>query len=60
MFNTHEEAINCVTGDMLLAQNLETGLNSKQAFNPESMEYDAGYQNKQAHSNIFQNICTML
>ncbi len=54
MFNTHEEAINCVTGDMLLAQNLETGLISNQAFNPELMQYDAGYQNEQAHSNIFQ------
>jgi Methyltransferase domain/C-methyltransferase C-terminal domain len=54
MFNSEEEARNCVKGDILLVQDLETGLVFNQAFNPGLMQYDADYQNEQAVSDFFQ------
>lgn len=53
MFKAEEEARNCVKGDILLVQDMETGLIFNQAFQPELMNYDADYQNEQAISNIF-------
>jgi SAM-dependent methyltransferase len=54
MFQSEEEAKNCVKGDILLVQDLETGLIFNQAFKPELMQYDADYQNEQAVSVVFQ------
>lgn len=54
MFHTESEAINCTRGDMVLVQDLETGLIFNQAFRPELMAYDADYQNEQAVSTVFK------
>jgi SAM-dependent methyltransferase len=55
VYPTPEEARACATGDVLLAQNLETGLIANLAFNPDLIVYDAFYQNEQAHSAAFQD-----
>jgi SAM-dependent methyltransferase len=54
MFHTPEEARACTKGDVVLAQDLETGLVFNRAFRPELLEYDAEYQNEQAVSPMFQ------
>ena len=54
MFHSEEEAKNCVKGDVVLVQDLETGLIFNQAFRPELMQYDSDYQNEQAVSKVFQ------
>jgi len=54
MFYTESEAINCTKGDMVIVQDLETGLIFNQAFRPELMVYDADYQNEQAVSTVFK------
>jgi SAM-dependent methyltransferase len=53
MFLTPEEARNCLKGDVVLVQDMDTGLIFNQAFKPELMQYDADYQNEQAVSPIF-------
>jgi len=54
MFNSRQEARDCVKGDVILVQDLETGLIYNQAFKPELMQYDADYPNEQATSGVFQ------
>ena len=54
MFQTQAEAIHCVKGDIVLVQEMETGLIFNQAFNPKLMQYDAGYQNEQSCSSVFR------
>lgn len=54
MFNSEEEARNCVKGDIVLVQDLSTGLIFNQAFEPKLMQYDSDYQNEQAVSAVFQ------
>jgi SAM-dependent methyltransferase len=54
MFETAEAARNCVKGDVVLVQDLETGLIFNQAFKPELMQYDSAYQNEQAVSAVFR------
>ncbi|MGJ0516392.1 MAG: class I SAM-dependent methyltransferase [Methylomicrobium sp.] len=54
MFNTDEEAVNCIKGDVILVQDLKTGLIFNKEFKPELMRYDENYQNEQAVSNIFR------
>jgi hypothetical protein len=54
MFNSAEEARNCTKGDVVLVQDLETGLIFNQSFQPELMEYDACYQNETAISAQFR------
>jgi hypothetical protein len=55
MFATAESATACTRGDVLLVQDLETGLIFNQAFDPELMVYDADYQNEQGHSGVFRD-----
>ncbi|WP_287601779.1 class I SAM-dependent methyltransferase [Thiothrix sp.] len=55
MFHSEADAKNCTKGDILLVQDLVTGLIFNHAFNPELMQYDADYQNEQAVSTIFQS-----
>lgn len=43
MYQSMEEAINCVKGDVVLVQDLETGLILNQVFQPELMQYDVDY-----------------
>lgn len=54
MFASAEEAKQCVTGDVVLVQDQQTGLIFNQAFCPELMQYDANYQNEQAVSPMFR------
>jgi len=54
MFGSGEEARNCAKGDMVLAQDLRTGLISNIAFRPEFVEFDENYQNEQAVSAVFR------
>lgn len=54
MFDTETAALSCPTGAVVLAQNLETGLVSNVAFDPNVLDYDGQYQNEQACSVIFQ------
>ncbi len=54
MFHSEKEAINCVRGDVVLVQNLKTGLIFNQVFKSELMKYNADYQNEQAVSTFFQ------
>jgi SAM-dependent methyltransferase len=54
MFATPEEAKQCSKGDVVLVQDLRTGLIFNKAFRPELMQYDANYQNEQAVSSIFR------
>lgn len=55
MFRSATEARNCVTGDVVLVRDMETGLIFNQAFKPELMQYDADYQNEQAVSSAFRD-----
>lgn len=55
MYPSREAARACTKGDMLLAEDLETGLVSNRAFRPELVEYDADYQNEQGNSPLFQH-----
>jgi hypothetical protein len=54
MFHSSKDAINCVKGDVVLVQNLQTGLIFNQAFRADLMQYDTDYQNEQAVSIVFQ------
>jgi hypothetical protein len=47
IFHSEEEARNCATGDVELAQDPGTGLISNRAFRPELMVYDADYHTEQ-------------
>ena len=55
MFDTAQEARDCMLGDIVLAQDKATGLVSNIAFDPEKLDYDESYQNEQAHSLAFQS-----
>lgn len=54
MFNTRLEAINSTVGDVVLVQDLNTGLVFNNAFDPSKLEYDQSYQNEQAVSRVFK------
>lgn len=53
MFNTSDEALASPKGDVVLVQDMHTGLVFNQAFNPELMDYGPDYQNEQAFSTVF-------
>lgn len=54
MYDTREEALACPTGDVLLVQDLQTGLIYNQAFRSDLVVYDSAYQNEQGLSRHFQ------
>jgi hypothetical protein len=54
MFRTALEATACARGDVVLVQDIETGLIFNSAFRPELMQYDSDYQNEQAVSSVFR------
>ena len=54
MFATAAAARGCARGDLVLVQDLDTGLVYNQAFDPALMDYDADYQNEQGHSAAFR------
>jgi SAM-dependent methyltransferase len=53
MFPDRESARACPKGDIILAQDMQTGLIFNAVFDAARLEYDADYQNEQAYSNIF-------
>ena len=55
MFNTSAEALASPKGDVVLVQDMHTGLVFNQAFNPELMDYGPDYQNEQAFSSVFRS-----
>ncbi|MGR0481945.1 MAG: class I SAM-dependent methyltransferase [Candidatus Electronema sp. V4] len=54
MYDTADEAIHCLKGDIRLIEDLQTGLVFNADFKAELMNYDSHYQNEQAVSAIFQ------
>jgi hypothetical protein len=54
MYDSAEEARSCPRGDIRLVQDDISGLVHNVAFRPELMNYDAAYQNEQAHSPLFK------
>jgi hypothetical protein len=60
MYSTREAAQACPKGDVVLVEDLQTGLVYNQAFNPDLMQYDADYQNEQANSPLFQRHLTTI
>ena len=55
MYPTQRDATLCLKGDLVLVQDLETGLIFNQAFRADLMVYDADYQNEQAVSEAFRS-----
>lgn len=55
VFDTVEAARNSPTGDVVLVQDMETGLVFNAAFDADLLSYDEGYQNEQACSQVFRN-----
>ena len=54
MYPTRESARSCARGDVVLVEDVKTGLVYNRAFRPELMEYDSNYQNEQGNSPLFQ------
>jgi len=54
VFDTRFEALDCVTGNISLVQDLRTGLIYNEAFRPELLTYDSAYNNEQGLSQNFQ------
>lgn len=54
MFPDQLSAIHCLKGDMVLVQDMDSGLIFNAAFDPDLLDYDKDYQNEQAHSSIFR------
>lgn len=55
MYDSAGEARDCPRGDISLVQDDVSGLIYNAAFRPEVMNYDAAYQNEQAHSPLFKS-----
>ena len=55
VYDTEDEAKNCLKGDIELVQNLQTGLVYNAAFRPDIMAYDSTYNNEQGLSLHFRN-----
>lgn len=53
-FSAETEAIACIKGDVVLVQDMETGLIYNAAFDHDLLVYDADYQNEQAYSGVFK------
>ena len=54
VYSTRDAAINCIKGDVVLVQNMDTGFIYNHVFNPSLMEYGTNYQNEQACSPYFK------
>lgn len=55
MYDSAQEARACPRGDIRLVQDEISGLIFNAAFRPDLMNYDAAYQNEQAHSPSFKS-----
>jgi len=54
MFQTRQEAIDCIKADIVLVQDSSTGLIYNRAFRPELVTYDGSYDNEQGLSAAFK------
>ena len=54
-YETREQAVECTRGDVVLVQDLRTGLIFNSAFAPDLIQYDENYQNEQAASQSFRS-----
>ena len=54
VYPSAQEARSCPKGDIVIVQDLDTGLIYNAAFRPELMVYDADYNNEQSISGVFQ------
>lgn len=54
MYETSEAGRACPKGDMLLVEDMQSGLVRNAAFDPSRMDYDSAYQNEQGTSEKFQ------
>ena len=54
MFKSQADALKCLKGDVVLVQDMSSGLVFNSAFDAGLLEYDADYQNEQACSQTFQ------
>ena len=57
MFDTRATAMHCPIGDVVLVQDMETGLVFNKAYDPQQLIYDQTYQNEQGLSPSFQGTC---
>ncbi len=55
VFATEAEARASAAGDVVLVQDMDTGLIFNAAFDPDRLEYDQNYQNEQACSGVFKD-----
>lgn len=55
MFETREAALACPTGDVILAQDIASGLVANVAYDPDLLRYDESYQNEQGISPQFRD-----
>lgn len=55
MYDSAEAARNCPRGDIILIEDMASGLVRNDAFNASLMEYDKAYQNEQGISPLFRN-----
>jgi len=60
MFSDQALAMQCLTGDMVLVQDMDSGLIFNAAFDPDLLDYDKDYQNEQAYSPIFREHLTQV
>lgn len=54
VFSTAREALESPTGNVILVQNLSTGLIYNAAFDSTTLKYDETYQNEQSYSGVFR------
>ena len=54
MYDSRDQAINCPKADVVLVEDLNSGLVCNAAFDPDLMVYDSNYQNEQANSGPFR------
>ncbi|AXO14660.1 class I SAM-dependent methyltransferase [Thalassospira indica] len=55
VYASQSDAISCVTGDIEVVEDLQTGLVRNIAFDPSIIDYDANYDNEQGHSTFFKD-----
>ncbi|MDO9382551.1 MAG: class I SAM-dependent methyltransferase [Hyphomicrobiaceae bacterium] len=60
MYPSREAARSCIKGDVVLVEDLNSGLVYNQAFRPDVMNYDSNYQNEQGNSPRFQDHLTSI
>ncbi len=55
VYDSADEAINCIKGEIRIVENSQTGLIQNDLFNPNLLNYDQNYNNEQGFSLAFQN-----